>query len=284
MRVWMLALCALGLASAAEGEPCCGDCSGDLTVAVNELVTEVGYALSGCPTDGPCCGDCDGSGSVAINELVTSVGNALDGCPGVPTPTAMLSPTITMTPSKTVVPSKTPIPSKTDTPTRTATPTKTVPTPTATHAGACPIGFADNNTDGHIACGFEGSGGNSVCKANNIGATFVTDGRSIAFGFTNPTFFIVGTVNGSGADLAEWGQKEDLSDLAPISGNAVLGDGSSLRIDIAVPQFVINQCPVVLYSGLFLDTFTFHPAVAAAGLGQLDAGELIRRAREAMGR
>jgi len=28
-----------------------------------------------------CCGDCDGNGSVAINELVRAVGGALDGCP-----------------------------------------------------------------------------------------------------------------------------------------------------------------------------------------------------------
>jgi hypothetical protein len=31
-----------------------------------------------------CCGDCDGDGTVAINELITAVNNALSGCPATP--------------------------------------------------------------------------------------------------------------------------------------------------------------------------------------------------------
>src|SRR5271170_6827800 len=88
---------------------CCGDCNGDRTVAVNELVTAVGYALSECPADGPCCGDCDGSGNVAINELITSVGNALNGCPLAPTATIMgPSRTVTATPTVKPTPTATP--------------------------------------------------------------------------------------------------------------------------------------------------------------------------------
>lgn len=49
MRAWILALLVGGLTSAAQGQPCCGDCNGDLSVTINELVTEVGYVLSGCP-------------------------------------------------------------------------------------------------------------------------------------------------------------------------------------------------------------------------------------------
>ena len=33
------------------------------------------------PTPSPCCGDCNGDGSVTVNELVTGVNRALDGCP-----------------------------------------------------------------------------------------------------------------------------------------------------------------------------------------------------------
>jgi hypothetical protein len=59
---------------------CVGDCDGDGSVAINELVTGVSIALgnqvlSACPAF-----DADGDGSVAINELITAVNNALAGC------------------------------------------------------------------------------------------------------------------------------------------------------------------------------------------------------------
>jgi hypothetical protein len=42
-----------------------------------------------------CCGDCSGDGEVAINELITAVNNALNGCTGVtPSPGATPSPTV----------------------------------------------------------------------------------------------------------------------------------------------------------------------------------------------
>jgi hypothetical protein len=59
---------------------CVGDCNGDGTVAINELITGVNIALgnqllSTCPAF-----DADGDGSVAINELITAVNNALGAC------------------------------------------------------------------------------------------------------------------------------------------------------------------------------------------------------------
>lgn len=59
---------------------CLGDCDGDGSVAINELITGVGIALgsrelSACPAF-----DGDDSDSVAINELITAVNNALTGC------------------------------------------------------------------------------------------------------------------------------------------------------------------------------------------------------------
>ena len=48
----------------------------------------------------PCCGDCNGDGSVAINELVTAVGAALNSCSApVGTPTRQPTPTRTPTPA-----------------------------------------------------------------------------------------------------------------------------------------------------------------------------------------
>lgn len=58
---------------------CVGDCNGDGTVAINELITGVTVALgqpvSSCPAF-----DANADGAVAINELVTAVNNALVGC------------------------------------------------------------------------------------------------------------------------------------------------------------------------------------------------------------
>jgi hypothetical protein len=59
---------------------CVGDCSGDGTIAVNEVITGVNIALGNallsiCPAF-----DRDGDGMVGINELIASVGGVLDGC------------------------------------------------------------------------------------------------------------------------------------------------------------------------------------------------------------
>ena len=37
------------LSTAAAAQECCGDCSGDGAVTVDEIVTAVGLALDGCP-------------------------------------------------------------------------------------------------------------------------------------------------------------------------------------------------------------------------------------------
>lgn len=60
--------------------PCAGDCNGDGMVAINELVTAVGYALDGqAPAT---CEAVDGNrdGEVTVDELVRVVSNALNGC------------------------------------------------------------------------------------------------------------------------------------------------------------------------------------------------------------
>jgi hypothetical protein len=50
-----------------------------------------------------CCGDCNGDGTVTINELVTAVNNALDAC-GAATPTPEKTPTPTRHPTVTHTP------------------------------------------------------------------------------------------------------------------------------------------------------------------------------------
>lgn len=50
-----------------------------------------------------CCGDCNGDGTVTINELVTAVNNALDAC-GAATPTPAKTPTPTHRPTVTHTP------------------------------------------------------------------------------------------------------------------------------------------------------------------------------------
>jgi cysteine-rich repeat protein len=59
---------------------CAGDCDGDGSVAINELITGVGIALDSqglgvCPSFDP-----SGNGEVEINELIASVNAALNGC------------------------------------------------------------------------------------------------------------------------------------------------------------------------------------------------------------
>ena len=59
---------------------CVGDCNGDGTVGIAELIRGVNIALelaalAACPSF-----DSDGNGLVSIGELIQAVNNALDGC------------------------------------------------------------------------------------------------------------------------------------------------------------------------------------------------------------
>jgi len=59
---------------------CAGDCDGNGSVSVGELIVAVNVALDRADLS-RCAGvDRDGDGKVAINELITAVNRALDGC------------------------------------------------------------------------------------------------------------------------------------------------------------------------------------------------------------
>jgi len=57
-----------------------GDCNGDCTVAINELIIGVNIALGTAQLSQCASLDANGDGMVGINELITAVNNALNGC------------------------------------------------------------------------------------------------------------------------------------------------------------------------------------------------------------
>src|SRR4051794_26959819 len=61
---------------------CTGDCDGNGTVTVNELVVDVQVALGSVGADRCADGDENGDGRVAITELVAAVDSVLNGCGG----------------------------------------------------------------------------------------------------------------------------------------------------------------------------------------------------------
>jgi hypothetical protein len=60
---------------------CVGDCNGDGTVSINELIVGVNIALGTFSVDECVAFDANGDGMVGINELIQAVNNALGGCP-----------------------------------------------------------------------------------------------------------------------------------------------------------------------------------------------------------
>ena len=60
---------------------CAGDCDGDGTVTVDELVRGVNIALGTLTIDQCRSFDTSGDGMVTVDELVAAVTNALNGCP-----------------------------------------------------------------------------------------------------------------------------------------------------------------------------------------------------------
>jgi len=70
----------IGMASRASGQ-CAGDCNGDGTVTIGEVVTVLNLALD---AGGTCAAaDADGSGAVEVNDVVAAVRSAANGCGGV---------------------------------------------------------------------------------------------------------------------------------------------------------------------------------------------------------
>ena len=72
------------------------------------LVSALVWSMAG-SARAQCCGDCNGDGAVTINELITAVNNALSGC-GAATATLERTVTPTRTPTLTHKPTVTPTP------------------------------------------------------------------------------------------------------------------------------------------------------------------------------
>jgi len=86
---------------------CVGDCGGDGTVTVDELLTMVNIALGNALDSACLAGDADNSGDISVNEIVAAVNNALNSCAPTgptPTPTPTQTPPLTATASPTATP------------------------------------------------------------------------------------------------------------------------------------------------------------------------------------
>src|SRR5512139_1382746 len=91
---YVVALFVLLLFSGPARAACPGDCNGDGSVDIGELIRGVNIALGSAQASVCTAVDSNGSGSVSISELIAAVNVALAGCPVV-TPTAI--PTATPT-------------------------------------------------------------------------------------------------------------------------------------------------------------------------------------------
>ena len=78
------------------GRACSGDCNGDGSISIDELIVGVNIALGNRPADDCLSLDPNGDAAVTINELIAAVGNAVNGC--IAPPTAVPSATPTATP------------------------------------------------------------------------------------------------------------------------------------------------------------------------------------------
>ena len=63
-----------------DSASCVGDCNGDGSVEINELIIGVVIALSSAPPTACPAFDRDGNGAVGIDELTAAVNNSLNGC------------------------------------------------------------------------------------------------------------------------------------------------------------------------------------------------------------
>lgn len=83
----------LATAQAASPTACGGDCNGDGTVTIDDVIVLVNIA-GGSETTAVClAGDLDANAAITIDEIVVAVGHVLQGCPVVGTATPSPSPT-----------------------------------------------------------------------------------------------------------------------------------------------------------------------------------------------
>lgn len=61
---------------------CIGDCSGDGTVTIDDLITMVNIALDEAELKTCVVGDANRDGAITVEEIITAVSNALNSCPG----------------------------------------------------------------------------------------------------------------------------------------------------------------------------------------------------------
>lgn len=149
----------------AGGFGCVGDCDGDGTVSIGELVRAVNIALGSAALDTCPAIDLNGNGSADINELVAAVNNALNSCPsGGETPTTPPDETPTTPGGATATPTPT-----SNTPTSTV-PTDMSPTPTPTTSDVTPIPGAA----GAAVAGSTTAMVNAVGLLSNIIAAIIT--------------------------------------------------------------------------------------------------------------
>jgi glucose/arabinose dehydrogenase len=88
MRNALLAVCMLLAAFTRAAPACDGDCNGDGTVTIDELLLAVNAALADAPPSACAAADRDGNGTISVDELIAAVDRALHGCAGErPTPT-----------------------------------------------------------------------------------------------------------------------------------------------------------------------------------------------------
>jgi len=60
---------------------CAGDCDGNRTVTIDEVIRQIAIGLGGAVVEDCSAGDANGDGTITVEEVVTAVNNALNGCP-----------------------------------------------------------------------------------------------------------------------------------------------------------------------------------------------------------
>jgi len=73
-------------ASPASSPACVGDCNGDGTVSVDEVLVQVNVGLGSAQLAACMSGDANHDAQITIEEMLQAINNALNGCTTMETP------------------------------------------------------------------------------------------------------------------------------------------------------------------------------------------------------
>jgi len=272
MRLLVLAAVLMAQRGAAQAQ-CVGDCQGDGSVTINDLILGVNIALGLQPTTA-CPAFQNSQGQVDIAQLIKGVSNALNGCPVEPTATATNPSTPTLTGTSVATATHTLAPTATATNTTASTPTHTTAatathtiaataTSTATHTTAASTATVTGTA--HSTATATGTGPSTATPTHTASSTGTPTGTASATSAQTSTTTATPPATGTATETST-AQSTATTTESPTPTPTVTVTSTASATPTGTPTKTPTQTPIPVG-----ELVAGHAAIVSAGLGSVQS-------------